>query len=124
MKELGEDYGQILSFLYAEVRGGIAWVFEGKEEYLTILMELFLEVYSCFAVAEAEEGREVSLHELKDILLRQTGSVTRSIRPEILRRILLKMQILRMQSICIALENILVRTRSVQQSIWQNFQRK
>ena len=31
-------------------------------------MELFLEVYSCFAVAEAEEGREVSLHELKDIL--------------------------------------------------------
>ena len=68
VKELGEDYGQILSFLYAEVRGGIAWVFEGKEEYLTILMELFLEVYSCFAVAEAEEGREVSLHELKDIL--------------------------------------------------------
>ena len=68
VKELGEDYGQILSFLYAEVRGGIAWVFERKEEYLTILMELFLEVYSCFAVAEAEEGREVSLHELKDIL--------------------------------------------------------
>ena len=68
VEELGEDYGQILSFLYAEVRGGIAWVFEGKEEYLTILMELFLEVYSCFAVTEAEEGREVSLHELKDIL--------------------------------------------------------
>ena len=68
VKELGEDYGQILSFLYAEVRGGIAWVFERKEEYLTILMELFLEVYSCFAVAEAEEEREVSLHELKDIL--------------------------------------------------------
>ena len=68
VKELGEDYGQILSFLYAEVRGGVAWVFERKEEYLTILMELFLEVYSCFAVAEAEEGREVSLHELKDIL--------------------------------------------------------
>lgn len=68
VKELSEDYGQILSFLYAEVRGGIAWVFERKEEYLTILMELFLEVYSCFAVAEAEEGREVSLHELKDIL--------------------------------------------------------
>ena len=68
VKELSEDYGQILSFLYAEVRGGVAWVFERKEEYLTILMELFLEVYSCFAVAEAEEGREVSLHELKDIL--------------------------------------------------------
>lgn len=68
VRELGEEYGQILSFLYSEVRGGIAWVFEGKEEYLTILMELFLEVYSCFAAAESEEGREVSIHELKDIL--------------------------------------------------------
>ena len=34
VKELGEDYGQILSFLYAEVRGGIAWVFERKEDKL------------------------------------------------------------------------------------------
>lgn len=68
VRELGDGYGQILSFLYSEVRGGIAWVFEGKEEYLTILMELFLEVYSCFAAAESEEGREVSIHELKDIL--------------------------------------------------------
>lgn len=68
VKELGDGCGQILSFLYAEVRAGIAWIFEGKEEYLTILMELFLEVYNCFETAEAEEGREVSLHELKDIL--------------------------------------------------------
>lgn len=66
--ELGDGYGQILSFLYAEIRGGIAWVFEEKQEYLTILMELFLEVYSCFAAEEAEDGHEVSLHELKEIL--------------------------------------------------------
>lgn len=45
---LGDEYGQMLSFLYAELRGGIAYVFEENLEYLTILMELFIEVYNCF----------------------------------------------------------------------------
>lgn len=48
---LGDEYGQMLSFLYTELRGGIAYVFEGNLEYLTILMELFIEVYNCFEAA-------------------------------------------------------------------------
>lgn len=49
---LGQDYGQLLSFLYTEMRGGIPYVFEDRVDYLTILNELFIEVYNCF---EAEE---------------------------------------------------------------------
>ena len=45
---LGEDYGQALGFLYGELRGALAYVFEGRVEYLDILMELFLEVYNQF----------------------------------------------------------------------------
>lgn len=51
VRELGEEYGAILSFLYAEIRGMIAYVFERRTEYLDILMELFIEIYNRF-----EEG--------------------------------------------------------------------
>ena len=47
-EKLGEEYGQILSFLYTELRGGIVWVFEQHTEYLDILYELFVEIYNCF----------------------------------------------------------------------------
>ncbi len=58
----GEEYGKYLSFLYAELRGGIAYAFEGQEEYLTILFELFLEVYQCFeseAFPDVQAVREI-----------------------------------------------------------------
>lgn len=42
---LGTEYGGMFSFLCAELRGGIAYVFEGRREYLTILMELFIQIY-------------------------------------------------------------------------------
>ncbi len=51
VRKLGQEYGALLSFLYAELRGMIAYVFEGKTEYLDILMELFIEIYNQF-----EEG--------------------------------------------------------------------
>lgn len=60
---LGGEYGQMLSFLYTEIRGGIAYAAEGKTEYLDILYELFIEIYNCF---EEEEKPEV--HVLKDII--------------------------------------------------------
>lgn len=58
VKELGEEYGALLSFLYTELRGMIVYVFEGKTEYLDILMELFIEIYNQF-----EDG----LPEIKNI---------------------------------------------------------
>lgn len=45
---LGEEYGAMLSALYAEIRGAIVYVYEGKTEYLDILFELFIEVYNQF----------------------------------------------------------------------------
>lgn len=59
---LGEEYGKILSFLYTEMRGEIAYVFERKELYLTICNELFIEMYNCF------EGEEPSYESLKEIV--------------------------------------------------------
>ena len=48
VRVFGESYGQILSFLYAEQRGGIACAYEARLDYLTILQELFIEIYNCF----------------------------------------------------------------------------
>ena len=62
-KMLGKEYGQMLSFLYTEIRGAIAYTFEHRIEYLTVLYELFIEIYNCF---EAEEQPEVKT--LRDII--------------------------------------------------------
>ncbi len=48
MNRCGKDYGLALSFLYAELRGAIAYTFEQKTEYLDILFELLVEVYNQF----------------------------------------------------------------------------
>ena len=53
VKQYGE-MGQLLSMLYAEMRSGIPYAFEGRMDYLTILYELFIEVYNCFE--NTEEG--------------------------------------------------------------------
>ncbi len=62
-ERLGEAYGPLLSFLYTEMRGAIAYVFEGRVEYLDILFELFLEVYGEFEMEEYPDARNI-----KDIL--------------------------------------------------------
>ncbi len=74
VKTLGKENGQILSFLYAELRGGIPYIFERKKEYFTILMELFIEIYNCFETCLGMAGEDVPsddkgmLRELKDIV--------------------------------------------------------
>lgn len=45
--KLGE-YGSLLSFLYTELRGTIAYAFEKRVWDMTVCQELFLEVYSAF----------------------------------------------------------------------------
>ncbi len=55
----GEELGQVLSAVYTELRGAIAYVFEGKTEYLDILFELFLEVYGKFEEVPNPEFKEV-----------------------------------------------------------------
>ncbi len=56
---LGKEYGQILSFLYTEIRGSIVYAFERKTEYLAILYELFIEIYNCFEADEFPDVREI-----------------------------------------------------------------
>ena len=47
-EKFGLEYGQILSFLYAEMRSGFIDAVEGKLFDLVILNELFLEIYQAF----------------------------------------------------------------------------
>lgn len=57
---LGEEFGSLLSFLYAELRAGIPYAFENRKDYLTILQELLIEVYTCFEeVPEYKAVREI-----------------------------------------------------------------
>lgn len=62
-EQFGEELGQVLSFLYTEIRGAICYTFEQKTEYLTILYELFVEVYNHF-----EEQQTPELKEVKEII--------------------------------------------------------
>lgn len=56
---LGKTYGKLLSFLYAELRGLIVYVFEQRLEEIVILLELFIEVYNCFEQEELPKRREI-----------------------------------------------------------------
>lgn len=59
VRVLGEGYGQILSFLYTELRGAIVYTFEGKTEYLDILFELLIEIYNQFEGEKVPEESAV-----------------------------------------------------------------
>lgn len=54
-KQLGDGYGQLLSFLYAEMRSMIPFAFEGLLEELVIRMELFIEIYDSFVYAKEDD---------------------------------------------------------------------
>lgn len=60
VKILG-DYGKILSFLYSEIQGMIVYAFESRFTDMTVVAELFVEIYNMF---EQEELPEV--HQIKD----------------------------------------------------------
>ena len=59
VKKLGDIHGRILSFLYAELRGIIVYAFEKRLEDITILHELFIEIYNCFEEEEVPSYRRI-----------------------------------------------------------------
>lgn len=64
----GDGLGPLLAFLYVEIRADIVYAFEMRLEFITILNEVFLEVYSLFSLAW-EEGEEAPKKQaLKDAL--------------------------------------------------------
>lgn len=63
VQKLGEIQGGLLSFLYTEIRKMIPYVFEGRLMEITILNELFIEIYNRF-----EEENLPSYREIQQIL--------------------------------------------------------
>lgn len=59
VRVLGNEYGQMLSFLYTEIRGMTAWAAEQRYEDMTIASELFLEVYNAFEVEEIPSAKSL-----------------------------------------------------------------
>ncbi len=64
----GEEYGKILSFLYAELRSIIPFAYERKLEEMVIRLELFLEVYGSFCCEQEENKVLPSSEALKEII--------------------------------------------------------
>lgn len=64
----GEEYGRLLSVLYAEVRTMIPFVYEGSPAGMIIRMELFLEVYNAFTYAFSETKELPDAKEIREIL--------------------------------------------------------
>ena len=64
---LGESMGQMLSFLYTELRGMIPAVFEQNRFDMVIRMELLLEVYQAFVGAAQDSREESEKHTQPDI---------------------------------------------------------
>ena len=58
-EKLGLEMGRLLSLLCAETRSSIPYAFENRMDYLTILYELFIEVYNCFENTEEPEPKEI-----------------------------------------------------------------
>lgn len=67
-QEFGEKIGSILSMLYSEIRGEIAYVFEMRLQYLTICNELFIQVYNCFEAEKEQQSEEHLYEEIHDII--------------------------------------------------------
>lgn len=81
IQQLGEDYGQLLSFVYTELRGGIVYVVENRLFDLTIHVELLVEILCLFeeGVPEAKEIREIIYYFVSDYADRTVDYRTREI---------------------------------------------
>lgn len=66
--QLGERYGQLLSFVYTELRSSIADVYEQYREGLVIRLELLLEIYGSFRCAFEETKALPEYEELRQIV--------------------------------------------------------
>lgn len=59
VKELGAESGKLLCYLYDEIRGLIAPAFEGRLFEVTILAELFVEIYNYYEEEDAYTPKDV-----------------------------------------------------------------
>ena len=75
---LGEEFGQMLCFLYTELRAAIPYAFEGRKRDITILCELFVQIYNCFEDEEGVDKKEIEqiiywfFHDYSEIFVEQS----------------------------------------------------
>ncbi len=62
VRKLGEEFGPILGMLLYEMRGMIAYAYEGRKHNITILCELFVQIYNLF------EDENVSYDEVREAI--------------------------------------------------------
>lgn len=67
-KETLQEYGQLLSFLYAQLREMIPYAYEQEKEPVLIRMELFIEVYNAFVYAYEEKKEAPACKEVQQII--------------------------------------------------------
>jgi aminopeptidase len=58
--QFGETAGRMLSLLAAELHSGIGFAYEGCQEELVILQELFTELYGCFCGVQEPDLQEAN----------------------------------------------------------------
>ncbi|MCC8029645.1 MAG: aminopeptidase [Lachnospiraceae bacterium] len=54
----GQEAGQLLTLLCSEMEGCIAWAFQGRQQELTLLLELYVQVYNCLE-EDGSSGRQL-----------------------------------------------------------------
>lgn len=59
VSQLGAAFGSMLCFLYTECRALISYAFEGRMYEMTVFMELFVEIYTCFCDSEGTSEQEI-----------------------------------------------------------------
>lgn len=75
---LGEEFGQLLCFLYTELRAAIPYAFEGRKRDITILCELFVQIYNCFESEEGADKKEIEqiiywfFHDYSELFVEQS----------------------------------------------------
>ena len=68
VRELGEEFGRLMSCLFTEIRKTVPFAFEQKDELFIIRLELFLEVYSAFVYEMEENGKLPSYENIRQIV--------------------------------------------------------
>lgn len=86
VERLGEEYGRLLSMLYAAIRSMIGYAVENAVYEMTIYGELFVEIYNCFEDSAGTNPEEIQrilywfFHDYSEVFVER--SITRQVNPE------------------------------------------
>ncbi len=79
VKCFGDEYGQVMSFLAAEVRSIIPYAYEKRQEDMAIRLELFLEIYGSFCCEKEENETIPPVINLKESIYYYVNDYTRDV---------------------------------------------